>query len=99
MQSKIRVSGFKYRATLSVIPLTLVGMFTFLDPSAWFKLIPMASSIRFLDLSLLTFNVDCFNAGQTDLNTIDCDPGNRDFNYPTAVFRLFVLLDWNVGIV
>jgi hypothetical protein len=95
VQSKVRVRGFKYRAVLSVIPLTLVGMITFLHPSTWFKLIPMASSIRFLDLSLLTFNVDCFNAGQTDLNTIDCDPGNRDFNYPSAVFKLFVLLDWN----
>jgi hypothetical protein len=95
VQSKVRESSFKYRAALSVIPLTLVGMITFLYPSTWFKLIPMASSIRFLDLSLLTFNVDCFNAGQTDLNTINCDPGNRDFNYPTAVFKLFVLLDWN----
>jgi hypothetical protein len=95
MQSYFSGILHKYRSAVAVLPLLLIGLVTFFKPAMWFHLIPMASDVRFLDLSLLTFNVDCQNSGFKDLSTINCDPGGRDFNYPIAIFKLFLLLHLN----
>ena len=82
----------KYMALLTLGPLLATGFFAICRPSFWFHLLPMASDVQFLDLSLLTFNVDCFEGADTDLSQINCDPGGRDFNYPSVLFALFHLL-------
>ncbi len=78
-----------YTVILALTPLIIVGLLTFISPSIWFKILPMASEVRYLDLSLLTYNVDCFDLGQFDLSSLNCDPGGRDFNYPLLLLQAF----------
>lgn len=82
-----------YTVFLILTPLFFVGFSTIISPSIWFKILPMASEVRYLDLSLLTYNVDCFTMGQTDLSSLNCDPGGRDFNYPLPLLQMFKLLN------
>lgn len=87
----------KYMALLTLGPLLGTGFFAIFRPSFWFHLLPMASDVQFLDLSLLTFNADCFEGANTDLSQIDCDPGGRDFNYPVVLLSLFHFLHFGSG--
>jgi hypothetical protein len=79
-------------ALFTLVPLLTTGIFAICRPSLWFHLLPMASDVQFLDLSLLTFNVDCIEGTNTDLSQIACDPGGRDFNYPSVLLALFHFL-------
>lgn len=82
----------KYMAIYTLVPLFATGIFAICRPSLWLHLLPMASDIQFLDLSLLTFNVDCVEGENTNLSQINCDPGGRDFNYPGILLSLFHFL-------
>jgi hypothetical protein len=86
----VRQSSYqKYMTLLTLGPLLFTGIIAILRPSLWFQFLPVASDVQFLDLSLLTFNVDCVTDSNTDLSKISCDPGGRDFNYPSILLVLF----------
>jgi hypothetical protein len=76
-----------------LIPLVLVTTVSDIYWGLWKYTFSLSSPRPFLDLELVTSNVDCHIANpQLLVSELTCDPGNRAFNYPEFMIDLASIL-------